>query len=90
MVEDTRVDVSPNPEAALKDLEELRLRSTTQYRDLAKDQENTDPILEDIFDRRKIQELMNQWMVRTISQHHQRCQETMEKEDQEDLVLFLG
>lgn len=50
MVEDTRVDVSPNPEAALKDLEELRLRSTTQYRDLAKDQENSDPILEDIFD----------------------------------------
>ena len=50
MVEDTRIDVSPNPEAALKDLEELRLRSTTQYRDLAKDQENNDPILEDIYD----------------------------------------
>ena len=50
LVEDARVDVNPNPEAALKDLEELRLRSTTQFRDLAKDQETTDPILEDIFD----------------------------------------
>lgn len=49
-VEDTRVDVKPNPEAALNDLEELRLPSTTQFRDLPKDQESHDPILEDILD----------------------------------------
>ena len=50
LVEDARIDVNPNPEAALKDLEELRLRSTTQFRDLAKDQEANDPMLEDLFD----------------------------------------
>ena len=50
LVEDARVAVEPNPDAALKDLEELRLRSTTQFRDLAKDQETSEPILEDLYD----------------------------------------
>ncbi len=50
MVEEARIAVGPNPEAALRDLEELRLRSTTQFRDLAKDQEVLDPILEDLYD----------------------------------------
>ena len=37
-----------NPRDALEALEEIRARSTTQFRDLAKDMEELDPILEDL------------------------------------------
>ena len=50
MVDETRMATPANPEEALKALEELRVRSTTQYRDLAGDQDIDEPVLEDIFD----------------------------------------
>ena len=50
MVDDTRMANPANPEEALKALEELRARSTTQYRDLLGDQDIDEPVLEDIFD----------------------------------------
>ena len=50
MVDETRMAAPANPEDALKALEELRVRSTTQYRDLAGDQDIDEPVLEDIFD----------------------------------------
>lgn len=50
MVDETRMAAPANPEEALKALEELRVRSTTQYRDLLGDQDIDEPVLEDIFD----------------------------------------
>lgn len=48
MVEDTKAFPVVNPRDALEALEEIRARSTTQFRDLAKDMEELDPILEDL------------------------------------------
>ena len=50
MVDETRMAAPANPAEALKALEELRVRSTTQYRDLLGDQDIDEPVLEDIFD----------------------------------------
>ena len=50
LVEDTRTSFPVNPVDALKDLEELRARSATQFRDLAKDTENLEPTLEDLLE----------------------------------------
>eukprot|EP00435_Cladocopium_sp_Y103_P029592 s669_g7.t1 len=44
MVEDQGCITAADPEAALKDLHELRARSTTQFKDIA----DTDPVLEDM------------------------------------------
>eukprot|EP00435_Cladocopium_sp_Y103_P076102 s94_g76.t1 len=50
MVEEIGSNVPINPEAALKDLEEIRARSTTQFRDMAKESKPVEPILEDLYD----------------------------------------
>ena len=50
LVEDTRTSFPVNPADALKDLEELQARSTTQFRDLSKDTQNLEPTLEDLLE----------------------------------------
>ena len=48
IVEEANVQILINPQAALEALDQLRARSTTQYRDLAKAQDTMDPIFEDL------------------------------------------
>ena len=50
MVEETGPNMPINPEAALRDLEENRARSTAQFRDMAKETDPLEAILEDLYE----------------------------------------
>lgn len=50
LVEEARVRPVVNPADALKDLEEIRARSTTQFRDLVQDPGVDEPMLEDLME----------------------------------------
>jgi len=50
MVEETGPNMPINPEAALRDLEEHRARSTAQFRDMAKETDPLEAILEDLYE----------------------------------------